>query len=94
MESDVNHPLPGKRIHLIRWVASDTGWVSEVRAGRYLGPDDVDWLLDVDGQRERLPRTVWQRFVPKHDQPAPTAPAAGVLTIPTTARPVMEPSAD
>ncbi|GAA4049431.1 hypothetical protein [Agromyces indicus] len=91
MESDVNHPPPGKRIHLIRWAPSDAGWVSEVRAGRYLGPDDADWLLDVDGEHQRLPRTEWQRFVPKHDQPAPTGREADVLTIRATARPIMEP---
>ncbi|MGR0221224.1 hypothetical protein [Agromyces sp. ZXT2-6] len=91
METDVNHPVRGRRIHLVRWVRSDGGWTSEVRQGRYLDDDVEAWVLDVDDVEVRLPRDEWQRFVPDHEpQLRPRGDGRAIVTVRVTSRPVFD----
>ncbi|MEI9514946.1 hypothetical protein WBQ80_14465 [Agromyces sp. CCNWLW213] len=90
----MNRPPTGKRVHLVRWLPTDADWVSEVRTGRYVGGDELHWVIEVDGVRQRLARSDWSRFVPEAVQPPANPPAPEITTIPTTARPMMEPAED
>lgn len=63
MDSDVNHPKRGRRVQFVRWLNSDDGWYSEIRAGRLLGTTPEAWVVEIDGRPERLARVDWARFL-------------------------------
>jgi hypothetical protein len=90
MEADVDRPQVGKNIQLIRWRQGRDGWVSEVCRGRFLGRDEENWLLEVDGEERRLSRMDWDRFLSDHDARVPPRSGRNDVRGSADSRPIFE----